>query len=144
MYTGQIMKEEQANEVLWVHPRVYRADPQTGQLTYFISGSSPCIRGRHLQKLQLKISRRFIPVYTGQTLNFPKISATIKSPIPSQIPMVGSVCITFSECVFADNTFWSKSGRNSELSLPYIFHHNKMTGRISFSQIAIPSCVSDT
>jgi len=39
-------------------------------------------------------------VYTGQILNFPKISETTKSPILSQIPAVGSVCLTFSEYVF--------------------------------------------
>ena len=127
-----------------VHPRACGADGAYCQSNIDVLDSSPCIRGRPLWLCGAKKTIRFIPVYTGQTLNFPKISATIKSPIPSQIPMVGSVCITFSECVFADNTFWSKSGRNSELSLPYIFHHNKMTGRISFSQIAIPSCVSDT
>lgn len=128
-------------------------------------GSSPCIRGGFITHYHsTKIPRahprvygadrrihttsssvhRLIPVYTGRILNFSKISEATKSPIRSQIPVICSVCIIFSKYVFADNAFWSKSGRNNGLSLPYMFRHNKTTGRISFSQIAIPSCASDT
>lgn len=58
--------------------------------------------------------------------------------------MVESVCIIFSEYVFADYTFWSKNGQNDNLSLPYMLHRNKMTGQTLLSQMTIPSCVSDT
>ena len=114
------------------------------QLRVRFIGSSPCIRGGSISKLPVMRVEGLIPVYTGRILNFSKISEATKSPIRSQIPVICSVCIIFSKYVFADNAFWSKSGRNNGLSLPYMFRHNKTTGRISFSQIAIPSCASDT
>ena len=70
--------------------------------------------------------RRFIPVYTGQIpeaalihsyvpvhphihgadTKFPKkIPVTEGQLLPPQNPMTESVCIIFSECIFADNTF---------------------------------------
>lgn len=124
VYTGRIITLCAKKSKIWAHPRVYGADRR-------IHTTSSSVH-------------RLIPVYTGRILNFSKISEATKSPIRSQIPVICSVCIIFSKYVFADNAFWSKSGRNNGLSLPYMFRHNKTTGRISFSQIAIPSCVSDT
>ena len=98
VHTGQILIFAGSSPGFRVHPRAYGADHGNGRFSICPS--------------------RFIPVHTGQILNFPKISESTKSLIQSQIPAVGSVCITFSECVFADNAFWSKSGRSSSLSPP--------------------------
>ena len=142
--TGRIYRS--LNLVLFcaAHPHAYGADQLEHFHGFLVWGSSPCIRGRSTDRQIRLSSTRLIPVYTGRILNFSKISEATKSPIRSQIPVICSVCIIFSKYVFADNAFWSKSGRNNGLSLPYMFRHNKTTGRISFSQIAIPSCVSDT
>ena len=108
VHTGQICVVLSPSEHAKVHPRAYGADSPTTVHPVPSMGSSPCTRGRCDQRSGQATVLRFIPVHTGQILNFPKISETTKSLIPSQIPAVGSVCITFSECVFADNTFWSK------------------------------------
>ena len=128
VHTGQICVVLSLSERAKVHPRVYGADSPTTVHPVPSMGSSPCIRGRYIYYFYMCVNSgfipvhtgqinvvpilacqdRFIPVHTGQILNFPKISEAIKSLIPSQIPAVGSVCITFSEYVFADNTFWSK------------------------------------
>ena len=113
MRTGRHSGIKKAASAQGVHPRAYGGR--------FSHNRTPCS------------FHGFIPVHTGQILNFSKISETTKSLIPSQIPAVGSVCITFSECVFADNTFWSKNGQNDNLSLPYMLHHNKMTDSLRFS-----------
>lgn len=73
---------------------------------------------------------RLIPAYTGQiaeavrTDNSPpihprvygadtkllkKISEIAEHPLLPQNPMIESVCVIFSECMFADDTFWSFS-----------------------------------
>ena len=94
-----------------IHPRTHGADPSCRIVLLNVDGSSPRIRGRSFSwRARLK-GVRFIPVYTGQILNFPKISETTKSPILSQIPAVGSVCLTFSKYIFADNAFWSKTDK---------------------------------
>ena len=142
--TGQILPRLYTLFLPWVHPRAYGADEEKDCYEIIGEGSSPYIRGRFALINPHMSPARFIPVYTGRILNFSKISEATKSPIRSQIPVICSVCIIFSKYVFADNAFWSKSGRNNGLSLPYMFRHNKTTGRISFSQIAIPSCASDT
>ena len=144
MRTGRIPVSSTPLINEWAHPRVYGADVAFTQLRVRFIGSSPCIRGGCRIHTTSSSVHRLIPVYTGRILNFSKISEATKSPIRSQIPVIYSVCIIFSKYVFVDNAFWSKSGRNNGLSLPYMFRHNKTTGRISFSQIAIPSCVSDT
>ena len=105
---GQILPLLSSLSLPWVHPRAYGADFDFCWVKPRVQGSSPCIRGRSDMVNRFLVHQRFIPVHTGQILNFSKISETTKSLIPSQIPAVGSVCITFSECVFADNTFWSK------------------------------------
>lgn len=142
--TGQILPRLYTLFLPWVHPRAYGADYNLMCQKIENLGSSPCIRGGFITHYHSTKIPRLIPVYTGRILNFSKISEATKSPIRSQIPVICSVCIIFSKYVFADNAFWSKSGRNNGLSLPYMFRHNKTTGRISFSQIAIPSCASDT
>ena len=88
----------------WVHPRAYGADTLRDTVLSLIPGSSPCIRGRFTLILFLTKhmtgsspcirgrlcclriphqTLRFIPVHTGQILNFPKISEAAKSPIQS-------------------------------------------------------------
>ncbi len=132
MRTGQIVFPESAFKRRKVHPRAYGgrfshnctpcsfhgfipvrtgADSLTTVHPVPSMGSSPCTRGRCDQRSGQAIVLRFIPVYTGQILNFPKISETTKSPILSQIPAVGSVCLTFSKYIFADNAFWSKTDK---------------------------------
>ena len=107
VHTGQMRPAVRTGNSPPVHPRAYGADEEKDCYEIIGEGSSPCIRGRFALINPHMSPARFIPVHTGQILNFPKISETTKSLIPSQIPAVGSVCITFFECVFADNTFWS-------------------------------------
>lgn len=111
VHTGQMRPAVRTGNSPPVHPRVYGADYNLMYQKIENLGSSPCIRGR-LYYQQYKLSDAgLIPVYTGQILNFPKISETTKSPILSQIPAVGSVCLTFSKYIFADNAFWSKTDK---------------------------------
>ena len=95
---------------------------------------------------------RLIPAYTGQIpeaalihsyvqvhphihgadTKFPKkIPVTEGQLLPPQNPMTESVCIIFSECIFADNTFWSffdvfpqKKRCQWHLFLELFSHHN--------------------
>lgn len=108
VHTGQMRPAVRTGNSPPVHPRAYGADPPTTVHPVPSMGSSPCVRGGSLRSFRMLSDRRLIPVRTRQILNFPKILEATKSPIPSQIPMAGSICIIFSECIFADNTFWSK------------------------------------
>ena len=80
---------------------------------------------------------RLIPAYTGQIhflvkkakkrqthprvhgadTKFPKkISATDDQLLPPYSSMTESVCVIFLECIFADNTFWSKTKKDAAVS----------------------------
>ena len=111
-----------------MHPRAHGADRTEGLHFVGCLGSSPYTRGRSWVRHMRSFFRRFIPVYTGQIpkavlihsyvqvyphihgadTKFPKkIPVTEGQLLPPQNPMTESVCIIFSECIFADNTFWS-------------------------------------
>ena len=77
----------------------------------------------------------YVPVHPhihGADTKFPKkIPVTEGQLLPPQNPMTESVCIIFSECIFADNTFWSflmffrkKKRCQWHLFLELLFHHD--------------------
>ena len=61
-----------------------------------------------LEFLSPKQVEKVYPHIHGADTKFPKkIPVTEGQLLPPQNPMTESVCIIFSECIFADNTFWS-------------------------------------
>ena len=101
------------NEPTWyvgAHPRVYGAGLAGDIALVDKIDSSPCIRGRYRNLDFCNYERRFIPVYTGQILNpSSKSVGWADRRFLSRLPTIKSVCIIFLRCIFADNTFWSKT-----------------------------------
>lgn len=58
-----------SDRIILVHPRARGADFVSSSIFSNIAGSSPCIRGRLEAVKHQPVPYRFIPVYTGQTLN---------------------------------------------------------------------------
>ena len=107
---------------------------------------------------------RLIPAYTGQIqflvkkakkrqthprvhgadTKFPKkISATDDQLLPPYSSMTESVCVIFLECVFADNTFWSKTKKGRRCVLRWSYpapNADILTWRLSWQMSWIFLC----
>ena len=104
VHTGQIFHPKIQALCSEIHPRTHGADIRGTALSQEMADSSPYARGRLTYCLIFVYHFRFIPVRTGQILKSPR-----KSLLPPHSSMTESVCVIFSECIFADNTFWSFS-----------------------------------